>query len=52
MVGIDQMDFTRQRVENRVDLFVELVSRLFAVLGWRGRAESEIGEFGFMLFYI
>lgn len=46
------MDITRQRVENRVNLFIELVSRLLAVFVWRGRAESEIGEFGLMLFYI
>ena len=45
------MDMTGQRVENRVNLFIKLVSRFLAVFVWRGRAEPEIGGFGLMLFY-
>lgn len=46
------MDMTRQRIENGVNLFVELVSRLLALFGRRGSPEPEIGRLRSMLFYI
>ena len=46
------MDMTRQRVENGVNLLVELVSRLLALFVWRGSPESEIGRLRSMLFHI